>query len=586
VLLLTASPGWCGEAEAGGGEVSIKLNQVGFYPSGRKSAVVPAAQASRFQVTSEDGATVFYQGYLAPVQRWPYSEEEVQTADFSSLDLPGRYRVVVPGIGRSFPFEVGSSIHRPLVVAALRSFYYNRSGLELEERFAGRWARPAGHPDRDVLIHASAASESRPEGSTIASPGGWYNAEDYNKYIISSSIATYTLLAAWEHFPEVFRDLEANIPESGNGVPDIIDEAVWSLRWMLTMQDPGDGGVYHKLSGKGFAGFLPSEFPMPHEARDPRYLFQKSTAAALDFAAATAAASRILPNWPQYESLAQDCLVAARSAWDWARQNPNVLFEQPEDVITGAYAYDYEKLVDEPAWAAVELYLSTGETTFLDGLNLATVESGVPSWDWVSPLAWISLAHHTARPPGLPEGWVERRILSVADRLRSEYESSAYSVSMGAYPKRFLSGQNEADFSWGSNSMAAYQGMVLLAAFELTGYRGYLKAALACLDYLLGRNATGYCFVTGFGSRRPQRIRHRPSVADGIAEPVPGFLVGGPHGGLQDANYCEGLYRWTTPARAYVDDECSFATNGVAINWNAPLVYIAGALEHLMVAED
>lgn len=138
-------------------------------------------------------------------------------------------------------------MHRPVARAALKAYYYQRMSTPLPEEYAGQWARPMGHPDDEVLVHPSAASEARPEGTTISAPRGWYDAGDFNKYVVNSGISTYTLLALYEHYPDVAAGLTSSIPESGNGVPDVLDEALWNLRWMLDMQAP-DGGVYHKLT--------------------------------------------------------------------------------------------------------------------------------------------------------------------------------------------------------------------------------------------------------------------------------------------------------------------------------------------------
>jgi endoglucanase len=116
------------------------------------------------------------------------------------------------------------------VVAALKAFYFVRSRIDLEPEFAGVWARPGGHPDDQVRVHRSAESPTRPEGTLIASPGGWYDAGDYNKYIVNSSFTTASLFSAFEHFPEYYSRLEVGIPESADEVPDIIDEAVFNLR--------------------------------------------------------------------------------------------------------------------------------------------------------------------------------------------------------------------------------------------------------------------------------------------------------------------------------------------------------------------
>ncbi len=139
-------------------------------------------------------------------------------------------------------------------------------------------------------------------------------------------------------------------------------------------------------------------------------------------------------------------------------------------------------------------------------------------------------------------------------------------------------GKNAHDFAWGSNAVASNQGIALIQAYKLTKNKKYLDAALGNLDYILGRNATGYSFLTGFGSKQVMHPHHRPSIADGIVEPVPGLLSGGPNPGQQDK--CAG-YPNNFADESFVDADCSYASNEIAINWNAPFVYLAVAIEAL-----
>ncbi len=138
-------------------------------------------------------------------------------------------------------------------------------------------------------------------------------------------------------------------------------------------------------------------------------------------------------------------------------------------------------------------------------------------------------------------------------------------------------GGRKSDFVWGSNAVCANQGVAFIQAYQLCQDKKYLNHALANLDYLMGRNGTGYAFVTGFGDKMPLAPHHRPSESDGIAEPVPGLLVGGPNPGQQDK--CE--YSSSVADESYTDLECSYASNEIAINWNAPLVYLAAGIEAL-----
>jgi endoglucanase len=559
---------------ADAGAAGIRLNQVEFFATGPKMAVVVGADGApgRFTVEPEGGGAPVFAGQLAPARRWAPSGEVVRAAEFGALRRPGRYVLVVPGVGRSWPFAVGGGGTRALARAAVRAFYFQRVSVALPPAYAGAYARPAGHPDTGVLVHPSAAGPGRPAGARLAAPGGWYDAGDYNKYVVNSGISTYTLLALAEHFPGYAASLATGVPESGDAVPDVVDEALWNLRWMRAMQDPADGGVYHKLTNPEFDGFV-----MPHAATasGPRYVVQKSTAAALDFAATAAYAARVARRFPRaLPGLADSLAREAAAAWRWARQHPDSVYDQERlnrhyapRVNTGAYGD--RTLADEFRWAAAELYLTTGrDSFFVAAAPTAGPAADVPTWASVGTLGLYSLVDgRRALPAGADTAALRGRLLALADTLVARAGRSAYGVPM-----------EEADFEWGSNSMAANQGVALVQAYRLTGDARYLRTAAAALDYVLGRNATGYAFVTGVGGRAPLRPHHRPSVADGVAAPVPGFLVAGPNPGRQDG--CAG-YPSRLPARSYVDSVCSYASNEVAINWNAPLAYLAAAVDAL-----
>lgn len=545
----------------------IKLNQGGFYPGAPKTAVVTGRMpASGFYVLSAASKDTVFKGALGAEKQSTYSSTVTRTADFSALRLKGRFVVAVPGLGHSYVFEISDDAGRQTAIASLKGYYYQRASMPLEERYAGKWHRPAGHPDTQVYIHASAADSLRREGTVIASPGGWYDAGDYNKYIVNSGITMGTLLSAYEDFPAYFRKLHTNIPESGDGVPDILNEVIYNLRWMLTMQSPYDGGVYHKCTNAGFDKMI-----MPAMATARRYVVQKSTAATLDFAAVTAQAARVLAEFKkELPGLADSCLRASEEAWEWAEQHPAVAYNQNKlnemfqpAVSTGAYGDG--NFADEWLWAAAELYITTRNKKYSAVLEKHLNDNvGLPSWANVGMLAYYSLL----RKETPLSAALKNRIIHIADGYIKNVPANAFGTVMG---------QSARDFNWGGNANAANQGILLVRAYLLSGDKKYIDYALTNLDYLLGRNATGYSFVTGIGSKTPMFPHHRPSIADGIAEPVPGLLAGGPNKGMQDK--CN--YEFTETETAYADVECSYASNEIAINWNAPLVYLAHAIEAL-----
>jgi endoglucanase len=565
-LLALASPAWAQQPAA-----AIYLNQVGFYPAAPKAAVVVGTAGGQFSLLVPGSTKPVFVGELSAARYDSLAQQTVRLADFSACRAVGTFVVSVPGVGVSSSFQIKHRVHEAVAQAALKAFYYQRASTALPPAFAGAWARPAGHPDTQVLVHPSAATAQRPAGTVLASPRGWYDAGDYNKYVVNSGITLGTLLSLYEDFPAYCGQLKSGIPESQNTLPDILDESLWNLRWLLTMQDPADGGVYHKLTNASFDGMV-----MPDACHTPRYVVQKSTAAALDFAAVLAQASRVLrPFGRALPGLADSCLRASTQAWGWARQHPATYYRQDDlnkqfqpAINTGAYGD--EDVRDEWAWAATELYVTTQDEHYWDaGQVLTAGPLPVANWGQVRPLAYYTLLRlgPTLTSAGrrvLPQ--VRQQVRVLADGLRAGHATRAYGTAMGHRPS---------DYGWGSNAEAANQGIALLQAYRLSGERPYLLAALTNLDYLLGRNATVYCFVTGSGHHSPQHPHHRPSEADGVLAPVPGLLVGGPNPGRQDG--CS--YPSPLPPLAYSDAVCSYASNEIAINWQAPLVYLAAALE-------
>lgn len=560
IMSLTAAG--CGNTSSFDTTGVILVNQIGYYPQAEKIALI-RSNAEEFEVIDASTGKTVFRGVAGKPEYWEYSGDSVQTADFSALTDPGTYRVCIGNKTVCSPdFVIGDQVYSEVTKASVKSFYFNRSGFEITPEFGSRWARAAGHPDTSVIVHESAASETRPAGTVISSPGGWYDAGDYNKYIVNSSITNYTLLLFYHLDPAYCSRLDLNIPESENDIPDLVDELLYNLKWMLTMQDPADGGVYHKLTNKEFYGF-----EMPHQAVKPRYVVQKTTAAALDFAAVMAMASRIFKN-DQHDGLkdlSATCAEASLRAMNWARQNPEIHYLQPKDISTGEYGD--QNLADEWFWASAEIALLKDDPSLAIKFDPEIRTLGQLSWNKVETLGLISLA--LSENPGFSEisAAAKNTLTSFADTLLHKSQTSAYRISLDY-------------FYWGSNSDVANQAMVKIIAMNLTGDNKYLPSVQGDVDYILGRNATGYCFVTGFGDRSPMNIHHRPSGSDSVPEPVPGFLVGGPNTSVM--NDCGPVVqRSPLPAKSYTDSECSYSTNEICINWNAPLVFILGTLDSM-----
>ena len=420
-----------------------------------------------------------------------------------------------------------------------------------------------------MYIHPAAASLGRPEGTTISSPLGWYDAGDFNKYIVNSAFSVGIVLASYEQNKQSFDALKANIPESGNRTADVLDELMYNLKWMLTMQDPYDGGVYHKLTTPSFEAFI-----MPTECKQKRYVVQKSTAATLDFAAVMAQAARIYKGNPDYPGFSEQASKAAIAAYGWAERFPDMLYLQGRmsemfkpAVSTGEYGD--RNLEDEWFWAATELYLLTGDKWFAGVADQYRPRHfTTPVWGDVRTLGAYDWMMHRPQSPEAQE--CRKQLLDACDRMIATTATSTFQTPNGNSPR---------EFGWGclAETFCA-NGLSFLYAYRLTGDSKYLKAAQQDADYILGRNATGYCYVTGFGTKSPMHPHHRLSASDNIEKPFPGMLVGGPNPGQQDKENVKN-YPSSQPDESYIDVTDSYASNEIAINWSASLLAMLGWLE-------
>ncbi len=547
----------------------IRVNQIGYLVGGNKQAVVVSPTSEQFELRNEAGEVVFG-GYLLQKKYWDKSGEEVAIADFSGFKSKGKY-FLVNGQTESSPFVIEEQPYNELIKASIKSFYFHRASAALEKQYSGPYHRSFAHPDTAVVVHASGASSLRPSGSKIATPFGWYDAGDYNKYVVNSGITTYTLLNAYLHNQQLLDSLHLNIPESTNDTPDIIDEILWNIRWIESMQDPEDGGVYHKTTTASFEGFVG-----PTAATARRYVVAKGTAATLDFAAVMAKAGVVLmATNPEYSRI---LIEKAERAWDWAVENPDKPYRNPEAGSSGDPAiktgeYGDRNFQDEFLWASIELFLATGKSDYLNKINLNGMDFGIPNWSSVESLGLISLSTAGTEVPELLKKSASDKLMALSEKLIAVWREAPYKITLN-------------DFRWGSNSVVLNQGMILINAYKSFGNTEFFEAALSGLDYVLGRNAVGYCFVTGMGNKSPVNPHHRISASDQIEEPIPGMLVGGPNPHNVDQDCGSDQYEVIQfPAKCYIDKVCSYSTNEVAINWNAPLVYMSSSLQSIYQSE-
>ncbi|HSQ74308.1 MAG TPA: glycoside hydrolase family 9 protein, partial [Bacteroidota bacterium] len=540
----------------------VGVNQAGYTRLAPKIAILSQYADSVFVVAADSRAVVLRVATGLAGLGDPATGIDLYSADCSSLVQPGTYFLRTSAGDSSVVFTVGDSVYVPLFRASLKGFYYQRCGMSLSPLHAGDWWHLACHTTTDAAFHATAESTG-----TIASVGGWHDAGDYGKYIVNAGISVGTLLLAYEYFPGRFRADDLRIPESGNGVPDILDEARFELKWMQTMQ-AASGGVYFNITKTQFESFV-----MPQNDTGQRYIYRLSSTATGNFAAVMARAARV---YHAYDSLfASSCLSAARQAWSYLLAHPAIVptggFTNPAGTVTGEYGDGNDS--DERLWAAAELYLATGDSAahdyFLNSYQTPGVITGTMTWGDVRALAQCTYLRGS------------RSGINTAaqDRIRQSLLSYCTTLVRFRDESGFRAAIRNADYNWGSNSQVLNNALLLILGRTEGGAEVFAQAALDQLHYVLGVNIHGFSFVTGTGTQATRFPHHRPSGSDGIAAPVPGLLAGGPNRNVsQDPVLAARFAAGTPPARCYVDDQGSYASNEIAINWNAPLVAVAGYL--------
>ena len=538
------------------------VNQAGYLPDRAKSVYFIQNDDS-FYVVSKAMGSIQYRGAIQPLQsgaaKDPSCGLKTYKGDFSSFTAEGEYQITTTSSDTSYSFSISSSAFEDVYKKSLKGYYFQRCGMPLLTQNAGVYARITCHTN-DGTYHSTADKT----GHSVTT-GGWHDAGDYGKYVVNAGVTVGTLLLAYELFPAKLRYDNLNIPESGNSVPDILDETRYELEWFLTMQDTADGGVYFKVTTANFDGF-----EMPDKDSATRYIYQKSSTATGDFAAVIAQAARVYR--PFDTTFASECLTAARKAWQYLTAHPSIVptggFHNPSGTGTGEYGDGSDS--DERLWAAAELFVSTGEAQYHSYFKSNYSSSGIftstMGWADVRPMAHAAYLF----------GSQSMADTAIKSELRSALNDRCSTLLSVVNADGLNVSLNPGDYGWGSNGYALNNGAVFILGYLSTGNAAYYNAALSQLNYILGCNRHNMTFVTGVGSAHPMHIHHRPSASDGILEPVPGLMSGGPDKYLDDAVLQANFTAASAPAYCYIDDQGSYASNEIAINWNAPLVFVSG----------
>ncbi|XID92745.1 glycoside hydrolase family 9 protein [Paenibacillaceae bacterium WGS1546] len=540
-------------------ELRIHVNQVGYSPEGAKLVVVAADEAFpelRVAVVGRDG--IAWEGMLPAARRDANSGDWIAQADFGEVRTEGTYRVEAEG-NASVPFMIRNGAYRELFEHVARSYRLQRSGEAIDDPELGLRLLPGHMQDKEAVLYYEDENGERP---VIDVSGGWYDAGDYGKYVPPAAVTAAQLLLAYELRPEKLAELrflaadEKTDWPAADRAPDVLIETKFELDWMLRMQR-ADGAVYHKVSGGTFPGFI-----LPAEDVQDRNVYGLSSYGTAMFAGAAAMGARIYE--PFDEAYAKRLLQAAERAQTWLDEHPEAYFRMDEGQNSGSGPYDKFADREERLWALAELLKTTGDARYAarlaDGYaDLAGRRPASLGWSNGQLLGQWALATASGADPTAKAAATEA-ILGGADAIVARIETDGYRSALAA-----------GEYVWASNKIALAHAVLLLLAGELEPKAEYAAAAADQLHYVLGRNAMGTSYVTGAGTVYPFHPHHRISAASGVL--VPGLLVGGPNRQMNDPVLEKLAHLGLPPAKSYVDDLFSYASNEYAIDYNAPLFF-------------
>lgn len=582
--------------------LSIHLNQLGFEPGDAKTAIVQSGGAPLEWVLVDAKGREVKRGRAEVYGTDAASGATVQRIDFSDVRAPGEgYRIVVAG-SRSDPFAIRDRLYASLAKDALAFFYHQRAGVPIEARRVGaEWARPAGHP-KEVAKCFAGKDERGIEwpgcGTALDVTGGWYDAGDHGKYVVNGGISLWTLLNARERHASALAHARREFPEAGNATNDLLDEARYEMEFLLRMQiadgvrtrvpagvpkpakpgrpawerEPADfaeidaGGMAHqKVADRNWTGL-----PMPpQDDREERLVYPPTTAATLNLAATAAQCARL---WRGVDdTFAARCLAAAERAWKAAKRNPEIY---ATNSFTGSGGYGDGDVSDEFYWAAAELLATTGAAEYRDAVTASPyfrADLREPGWPSTATLGTITLAKTPYVLPKPENDRLRAAIVAAADRFLADQKGNGYGIPYVA-----------SGYPWGSNAALLNRAMLLGLAHDFTGEAKYRAGVVAAMDYVLGRNPLGRSYVSGYGARPMRNPHHRfwaPSLNPKLPGPPPGVLSGGPNSTAMSDDVAKAMRGKCAPQTCWADDVNAYALNEVAINWNAPLFWVAAWLD-------
>lgn len=536
-------------------EQPININQIGYKTDAEKIAVFRGAEmGSTFKVINAEDESVVYEGAISEGSYNEAADEVDYQGDFSAVTTAGTYYIEVEGLGKSYEFEIGDDIFNNVFTDAFRFFYLQRCGNELDEKLAGALSHGVCHTTLARIYGTE---------DYIDVSGGWHDAGDYGRYVVATSKAVADLLLAYDANKDAFND-SFNIPESGNGQSDMLDEIRGQLEWLLKMQNKENGGVYHKVTCANFPGYVAAD-----EETAELIVTPISTTATGDFAAIMGMGYEEFKDVdPEFAAI---CLAAGEKAYDYLAEQPSSIVTNPEGIVTGEYG-DFDDS-DERYWAAASLYKATGDSKYHDAFKAYVAKNVKSGYGWQAMGNYANNLYLSCENQDEDTAnSIKASILKEADSRMAIAKKDGYGVS-----------NTSGDYYWGSNMATLNNASLLVDAYRITGDKEYLNCAKEHVNYMLGKNPVGTSYVIGYGDVSPVNPHHRPSMVAG--EPIKGGLVGGPNKNLED-NYAKAYLYDKAPAKCYLDHAESYSTNELDIYWNSTLVRALAEMDFVDASDE
>lgn len=526
----------------------IKVNQLGYREDADKYAIVSGfyetlscSTQTQFRLIDADTQTAVYSGHLEFVSAYDddYSGETVYKADFSDFTTPGTYYITLntPESQPSVSFDIGGDIYTDLLGKASKYYYYQRANVELTEEFAGEFAREPLYPDDFSQNFLSDVTKTKDVS------GGWFDAGDFGKYIDPGVQAVIDLLWAYKAFPDVFTDGLADIPESGNSVPDILDEVKVELDFFLKMQDE-DGGFYHRVKPDDDERAIIDSFVNGDGGN------VKSTGTTANAVAALSFASVIFAEFDT--DYAQILLNSALAGWEYVCENPD---------ITSTGTYGSEETLPQTFLAASYLYYATGEEEYhqyiKDNYTLHQ-EAAYNNYHFShgTEMAYIAYLASENTDSEIVE-WISSNFEGWKNVMLSNFEDNEWKTALPDWA-----------LWWGSSSNAHAVGMEMYLHCKYLGQDTTEAETLMeqTLSFMLGINPQGLSMVTGIGENCIERTFSGIFGEDGIENYPVGYTSGG-------INMYDGEIISRFPGKCFTDTAVDWVTNENAIYYQSAMIF-------------